>query len=338
MAHPQPGAEESTLARCLAAVAAVVPAVAVATALLVYFGWARSDAEARSMGLDANLFGYTALDYVLGSLRSLFLPLVLLVIVAIVWLAGEVWLTARTRSNRHRRFIQRTSTAAMFVGMVAAGGGLLVSLSLPDQAAIFLPYVMAAGVLVAAWGLRLRRATAAPHPVAGMTPNPEVDAAAADPEAAVPTADPEEAVPTADPEEAVPTADPEAAVPIRPRTVRQHAIESTLVFTLATLLLFWGTTDFAQAVGRGRAVQIEQSVDSMPRATVISGTKLGIGAPNVREQAIGTATAPLYQYRGLRLLVVSGGRFFFLHNGWTLRSGAVVVLPDDGHVRVELGN
>jgi hypothetical protein len=319
MADPQPGAEESTLARCLAAVAAIAPPVAVGTALLVYYGWARSDAEARSMGLDANLFGYTALDYVLGSLRSLFLPLVLLVIVAVVWLAAEGWLTARTRSDRHRRLIQRTSTAAMFAGIVAAGGGLLISLSLPDQAAIFLPYVIAAGVLVAAWGLRLRRATA-PQPVAVMTPNAEV------------------AVPTPNPEVTAATADPEVAVPISPRTVRQHAIESTLVFTLVTLLLFWGTTDFAQAVGRGQAVQIEQGVDSMPRATVLSVTKLGIGAPNVREQAIGTATAPLYQYRGLRLLAVSGGRFFFLHNGWTLRSGTVVVLPDDGTVRVELGN
>lgn len=41
------------------------------------------------------------------------------------------------------------------------------------------------------------------------------------------------------------------------------------------------------------------------------------------------------RYDGLSLLVFSGGRFFFLHDGWTSRDGTVIVLQDDNSVRIE---
>ncbi|WP_125610045.1 hypothetical protein [Specibacter cremeus] len=295
MADTTPDAEASPLAKALSVVSAFGPPVAVATALLVYFGWARSDAQARAMGLDVSLFGYTVQDYVLRSIRSLFLPLVLLVILAIGWLAADGWLTAHDAGGR-RPLVRRTALAATYAGIVAAGVGLLITIILPGRGVLFLPYVMAGGVLVAAWGVRLRRRSV-PARVTG----PDAGASPA-------------------------------------TRARFRALEATLVFSLVTLLLFWGTADFAQAVGRGLAAQIEQGVSTMPRASVYSGTRLGIGAPNVAEQLLPGGTAPLYKYRGLRLLVVSGGKFFFLHDGWTLRSGTVVVLPDNAAIRVELGN
>ena len=39
-----------------------------------------------------------------------------------------------------------------------------------------------------------------------------------------------------------------------------------------------------------------------------------------------------------RLLVVSGGRVFFLHDGWTIADGRITVLPDDRSIRFEFGN
>lgn len=50
---------------------------------------------------------------------------------------------------------------------------------------------------------------------------------------------------------------------------------------------------------------------------------------------MGSGDTALYRYDGLRLLVLSGGRFFFLHDGWTARDGTVIVLPDDNSVRIE---
>jgi hypothetical protein len=102
-----------------------------------------------------------------------------------------------------------------------------------------------------------------------------------------------------------------------------------------TLLLFWGTADYAQALGRRLAVNFEQGVQYMPRAEVYALKPLGIGSDAVKEVKLGSGDTALYRYDGLRLLVLSGGRFFFLHDGWTPRDGTVIVLPDDNSVRIE---
>ncbi|MGO4382855.1 hypothetical protein [Specibacter sp. RAF43] len=296
MAESSSEAETSPVARAVALVASFGPPIAVVTALLIYFGWSRSDAQSRAMGVDVSLFGYTPQDYVLRSIRSLFLPLVLIAILAIGWLAADRWLTRHALTGPHRERVRRVALGAVYAGVVAAGVCLAAAILRPGSGALFLPYLMAAAVELAVWGVHIRRQG---QPGDGGAERPV--AAAGGPG-------------------------------------RYRALESALVFTLVTLLLFWGTADFAQAVGRGLAVQVEQGVGSMPRATLFSKTRLAIGAANVTEKSLGTGTAPLYTYRGLRLLVVSGGKFFFLHNGWTLRSGTVVVLPDDDSIRVELGN
>jgi hypothetical protein len=118
-------------------------------------------------------------------------------------------------------------------------------------------------------------------------------------------------------------------------TTEQRAVETTLVLSIVTLLLFWGTADYAQALGRRLAVNFEQGVQYMPRAEVYSLKPLGIGSEAVKEVKLGSGDTALYRYDGLRLLVLSGGRFFFLHDGWTPRDGTVIVLPDDNSVRIE---
>ncbi|RAN76388.1 hypothetical protein B5P43_22500 [Bacillus sp. SRB_336] len=338
MAESSP-AETPPLAKALSLVASFGPPIAVVTALLVYFGWARSDAQSRAMGLDVSLFGYTPQDYVLRSIRSLFLPLVLITIVAIAWLAADVWLTGHALAGRRRGMVLRTALAAVYGGSVAAGAGLLAAIVQPGRGALFLPYLAAAGVLVAAWGVRLRRHAAA-EPRAEASGTAAHEAAAHEASAHGLAAQAESAGPEGAAFKAAASgrAGPRAGALRSRRPAAYRALESALVFTLVTLLMFWGTADFAQAVGRGLAVQVEQGVGSMPRVTLFSRAKLAIGAPNVTERSLGTSAAPLYSYLGLRLLVVSGGRFFLLHDGWTLRSGTVVVLPDDDTIRVELGN
>jgi hypothetical protein len=285
--------DSSAFSKAVAAVSSFGPPLAVITALLVYFGWARSDAQARAMGLDVSLFGYSVQDYVLRSIRSLFVPLVVLAAAAILWVALDRWLTGEAMAAGHRNAVRGGARVAVVLGTAIAAVTFALTFFQGGTDATFLPYIMAAGVLLAAWGTQVRRQIpASMRPArAGSAPPP-----------------------------------------------KYRSLESALVFCVVTLLLFWGTADFAQAVGRGLAVQLQQSVGTMPRASVYSAARLAIGAPEVTETSLGTAAAPLYRYRGLRLLVVSGGRFFFLDDGWTLRNGTVVVLPDNDTIRVELGN
>lgn len=273
--------------RAVEMLAVIGPPLTISTALLVYFGWARTDAQAKAMGLDVSLFGYTVQDFVLRSIPSLFIPLVWLLIMAVLWLALDRFLAGQLAAGRAAG-IRRLAAVILIAGIGCAAAMWLVVILQPERTVLFVPYIMAAGVLLAAWGLSLwRRSTEGPG---------------------------------------------------RSGAALSRGSEKTLVFCLVSLLLFWGTSDYAQALGRGLAVSYEQRSMLLPTAVVYSKDRLGISAPNVREQSSGTAEQPVYQYTGLRLLVVSGGRIFLLNEGWTLRSGKVVVLRDDPGMRVEYGN
>ncbi|MCG2620787.1 hypothetical protein LVY72_02540 [Arthrobacter sp. I2-34] len=273
--------------RVLAVVSAIGPPITLSTALLIYFGWVRADAQARAMGLDVTLFGYTTQDLILFSLSHLFIPLVFALVAGLIWLTLDRWLLRRIHDPATRGTVHRYTLVAVVAGVLVAAVMLLLELSAAGDGPLFGPYVMAGGVLLAAWAVRLRRLA--------------------------------------------------RSVPEQRPPVEQRAAEAALVFGLVSLLMFWGAADHAQAVGQSLAASLEQRVATLPHAELYSVKPLGIGGPAVREVRLGSAASPLYRYDGLRLLEVSGGRFFFLHDGWTVRNGVVVVLPDDNSVRIEFG-
>jgi hypothetical protein len=279
------GDGRSSWSRALGVVSAIGPPVTVATALLFYFGWARADAQAAFMGLNVSLFGYGVQDYLLISINALFLPLVCILAASIAWLALDRVLRRRIEQDRRRAIILRAAGIAGLVSALVVGVSLLLAILEPARTALFTPYLMAVGVLVATWCIHLRRLGR------------------------------------------------DGKVPAL--STEQRAVETTLILSIVTLLLFWGTADYAQALGRRLAVDYTQGVQFMPRAEVYSAKPLGIGSAAVREVSVGTADAALYRYDGLRLLVLSGGRYFFLHDGWTPQTGTVIVLPDDNSVRIE---
>ena len=263
------------------------PPATVVTALVFYFGWARAQAQAEWMGLHVNLFGYTTRDFALLSISALYLPLLLLIALAMLW----VWLDRLLRRRIDRGAAGRWATALPRAALLGAGAliGLMVVLLFAERvySPLYAPYLVTAGVLVAAWAVRIRRCAAA---VEG---------------------------------------------PRRP--AEQQAVEATLLLVLVALLLFWGTSNFAEARGRGLAEDLEVNLPWLPRAQVYSQEPLGLDVPGVSTHELGTAEAPLYRYDGLRLLTVSGERYFFLHEGWSVEEGTVVVLPDDASLRVQYG-
>ncbi|WP_298591130.1 hypothetical protein [uncultured Kocuria sp.] len=267
-------------------VSVVGPPATVVTALVFYFGWARAKAQAEWMGLHVNLFGYTTRDFALLSISALYLPLLLLVALGLVW----VWLDRVLRRRVDRGTAGRWSTTLPRAALVGAGAliVLMVVLLFTERvySPLYAPYLITAGVLAAAWAVRVRRYAAGDDPR---------------------------------------------------RTPEQRAVEATLVLVLVALLLFWGTSNFAEARGRGLAETLEANLAWQPRAQVYSREPLGLDVPGVTTQQLGTEDAPLYRYDGLRLLTVSGGRYFFLHEGWSVEKGTVVVLPDDASLRVQYG-
>ncbi|MFF5790982.1 hypothetical protein ACFY5D_02920 [Paeniglutamicibacter sp. NPDC012692] len=276
----------TTKSRLLTAIASIGPPTAVISAVLAYSGWAQAAAQAKYMNLNLALFGYTSQDYIRFSVGNLFALLVCLFAVGLCTLPLDRWLRRRIERGDGPT-VRRMAGVVAFVGILVAGAALLVLVLKSDRITLYAPYVVAAGVLLAAWALRLRWLA---HP-----------------------------------------GKPEAL------SVGHRVGQGALLLGLVTLLLCWGAGNHADAVGRRAAMEIEQNLDDLPRAELYSSQPLAISAPSVIETKLGTDAAPVYRYDGLRLLSVSGGHLFFLPDGWTAQSGTVVVLPDNGTVRVQYG-
>ena len=75
--------------------------IALATALLFYFGWVRSEEQAQAFGADASVFAMSTNDYLLRSVNILFFPVMLLLLAGL--LALRVDRRLRAGDEEHPR-------------------------------------------------------------------------------------------------------------------------------------------------------------------------------------------------------------------------------------------
>lgn len=285
----EPRGETPIWSRIVEIVSVVGPPTTVLAALLIYFGWARSYEQARAMGLDVNLFGYTPQDFILLSITALYKPLLCLLLVVLLWVWIDRAVRRRVESAVARPAPVRTVLAVVLPSMTILVNLLFFSLLRPMGWKDYFPYFLAFGVLLIAWAIRVY-GWAHPRRQHKNTRSPS------------------------------------------------RTVELALVSGVVTLLLFSGTTNFAESRGKQRADMLEKSIPDLPRTLLYSTRPLNIGVKAVTQVELGTTEAPLYRYDGLRLLTVSGGRYFFLHDGWTVTDSRVVVLPDDDSIRIEYGH
>jgi hypothetical protein len=306
--EPPRGLTRQDIFSVLGALGAIITLV---TAIMFYFGWRRSDVQARVMGIDVSLFGYSSQDYVLRSLSSLYLPLLVLSGIALGWL----WLHQRilgavsdpeSMAARHRPTV-RAWTLGVAVGAAALavvcvlftvlaglspqpiGVGWLANRLQDDQWAI--PLVIVVATLTSAYVGWIHRR-------------------------------------------------------LRPRETRrrlplwQSVLPAVLVGGAVVLATFWLLEEYASAVGRGYAQQLASGVGQLSRTVVISPRPLGIVAPGVHEERVGAPDSPAVFYRttGLRLLARSGGKVLLVHDGWNPTTGTVIVLPDSDDLRWEFSH
>ncbi|HEX2031601.1 MAG TPA: hypothetical protein VHL78_09395 [Actinomycetota bacterium] len=131
-----------------------------------------------------------------------------------------------------------------------------------------------------------------------------------------------------------------AATPQRaaetPEQRRLWAAGMALVWMLIALSLFWTMSEYAKALGRGRAQQLALGLGRQPSVVVYAQRDLHLGGPGIVKRALrGEEAAYRFRYSGLTFLVRSGGKYFLVPAGWTTSTGRVVVLPDTEAVRVE---
>jgi hypothetical protein len=282
----------------LGALGAVITLV---TAVLFYFGWRRSDVQAGAMSIDVSLFGFSSQDYVLRSISSLYLPLLVVSGLGLCWLWVHLRITRLLRSDRLAADRSRAAAAA-WTRLAAAALAALAACCV---------------LFTAATGLE--------------SPPPGVNALARR------LVDDQWAVPLV----LLVTTTTAAYLwwvhrqlsPARtasPLPLWQTLLPAALLAGIVLLGGFWLLEEYASAVGRGRAQEVARGVDRLARTVVLSPTPLGIDAPGVREERLGEPGSPEVRYRttGVRLLARSGGKVLLVHDGWSPTTGTVIVLPD----------
>ena len=100
------------------------------------------------MGLDVSLFGYSVQDYALRSIRSLFFPLICILLVGLLCLAADSWLRGQIAFGKRAAMVARVAIVATVSGVVIVAVCWVVAVVRPADAVLVVPYLMAGGVLI----------------------------------------------------------------------------------------------------------------------------------------------------------------------------------------------
>lgn len=153
-------------------IALVVAPATLLGALLFYFGWARSRAQARYFGIDVDLLGRSTQEYALRSIGAIFWPCALLLsaLLMVVLVHAAVKKLAATQQARLLLFL----AAGAFVAGTTLVGFAAVGVWRPraDGGAVHTPTAFAVGIPVAAYALWVALSVASNTARRCLTPMP----------------------------------------------------------------------------------------------------------------------------------------------------------------------
>lgn len=144
----------------------------VITSLCYYFGYFSTRKYFDYFGIDSNAIGFTTSDYVLRSVRSLYLPIIVLLLawLAALWAGQYVHLMAKAgRRTRLVRAVAWTAMAIGVVGIVRAILGMTAPQLKPDHITALTPVglgVGSASLIVGFWLLASLRTPSTPRTLA----------------------------------------------------------------------------------------------------------------------------------------------------------------------------
>ncbi len=159
---------QSPLQSAISVITTIGPPLTIVTALMIYFGWARSDTQARLMGLDVSLFGFSTQDFVLQSISTLYVPLLTIAALALGVLALHRRVDDALRRPPSRPTLRLAGRLGCGIGLAVAVVALVVAMQPASRGSLLVPLVLAAGVSVAGYGGWLAGAAAGP----GTVPTP----------------------------------------------------------------------------------------------------------------------------------------------------------------------
>jgi hypothetical protein len=138
--------------------AAILGNVAVLTALLVYFGWVRSEVQSRLLGIDESVLGMTTRDYLLRSVRSVLVLLLVISVAGLLWLLADRPLVRRLRQHGRADPAVRWALRLLPFSLVVLPAVVWVAgFVWPAPAFIAFPLSFAGGLLLVLYSVQLRQ-------------------------------------------------------------------------------------------------------------------------------------------------------------------------------------
>jgi hypothetical protein len=129
---------------------------------------------------------------------------------------------------------------------------------------------------------------------------------------------------------------PRRVGPSGPGRHGHHLLSATLVVLLMVLSLFWAASDYATALGTGRAEVLAGQLVRQPGVVIYAKQRLHLGAAGVVETDLGDpASIYRYSYRGLRLVFGTAESYVLVPVRWSRPTGVAIVLPRTDSVHLE---
>jgi hypothetical protein len=345
----------------LRSVGAVIGPTTALTAILYYFGWARTKAHYIYFAVDQKELGFSTTDYLLRSAAGAFWPVVFLLVVIIV----SLWMHSTVNQALRDPELPSWGIRALFACLVVAGvllairgytgiarsdsrdaiwilfslwalillfGVLFATRLAPRMIRMFPNRVLRLAMLLLPLGACAALLTARSGRIVALgqafgfllTPL-SVAAAVALLSYAVHLS-------------RRPRGADDRAGGSDPRARRLAAITQAIVLLLIGFCLFWFIGAYAGANGNTTAYRTALELHKQTGVVVYSAQRLYItDAPGTHETRLsGTDSAYRFKYTGLRLLAQSKDRYFLLPDGWSKYHPVTIVLPDTNDIRVDL--
>ncbi|MEV0406086.1 hypothetical protein [Actinoallomurus sp. NPDC050550] len=135
----------------------IVANATVLTALLVFFGWQRNDAQSERLGFDESILGMPTRDYVLRSVGPVLVLLLIIAVGGMAWLQWDDRLVRRIRSRgRDDRVVRWTLGILPFAWLILPGLVWILGYVWQVTAYVAFPFSIGAGVLLVLYVAQLR--------------------------------------------------------------------------------------------------------------------------------------------------------------------------------------
>lgn len=149
-------AEQARWDAALRPLAGLAVNIGVITAVLVYFGWRRTETQARLLGIDESILGMSTQDFLLRSVGPLFVPLAVLAAGGLAWLSVHRLVLRRIAAGRAGE-LRGLARALLLSWLVVPTAAAIVGLFAPIIAIIAFPLSFALGLLLTVYGVVLLR-------------------------------------------------------------------------------------------------------------------------------------------------------------------------------------